>query len=143
MSFDTIFDASYTDSSTYPNLGFNPAPGIPADVEALENALNKCTSSIPSLASKVPGLAKLGENAVSDFGDMAESGSNLVKAFSKSAHSTTVVSGAIGAVNRVGKIVNAGEDVLNVSASAVRNITFGMKAGSVAHNLYSDVQAAF
>jgi hypothetical protein len=46
MSLDVMFDASYDDSSLYPHLGFNPAPGMPADVEALENAITKATSSM-------------------------------------------------------------------------------------------------
>jgi uncharacterized phage infection (PIP) family protein YhgE len=41
-----MFDVSYDDSSVYPHLGFNPAPGLPADVEALENAITKATSSM-------------------------------------------------------------------------------------------------
>jgi hypothetical protein len=46
MSLDVMFDVSYDDSSAYPHLGFNPAPGVPADVEALENAITKATSSM-------------------------------------------------------------------------------------------------
>ncbi|HTJ68072.1 MAG TPA: hypothetical protein VL551_11130 [Actinospica sp.] len=46
MSLDVVFDASYDDSSSYPNLGFNPAPGVPGDVEALENMVTKATSSM-------------------------------------------------------------------------------------------------
>ncbi len=46
MSLDVMFDASYDDSSAYPHLGFNPAPGMPADVESLENAITKATSSM-------------------------------------------------------------------------------------------------
>jgi hypothetical protein len=41
-----MFDASYDDGSAYPHLGFNPAPGLPADVEALENAITKATGSM-------------------------------------------------------------------------------------------------
>jgi hypothetical protein len=41
-----MFDAAYDDSSAYPHLGFNPAPGLPADVEALESAITKATSSM-------------------------------------------------------------------------------------------------
>jgi hypothetical protein len=41
-----MFDASFEDSTSYPHLGFNPAPGLPADVEALENAITKATSSM-------------------------------------------------------------------------------------------------
>ena len=46
MSLDVIFDASFDDSSSYPHLGFNPAPGVPADVEALENTVTKATSAM-------------------------------------------------------------------------------------------------
>lgn len=34
------------DTTTYPNLGFNPAPGLPSDVDGLSGALQKCTSSM-------------------------------------------------------------------------------------------------
>jgi hypothetical protein len=46
MSLDVVFDSSFEDSSSYPNLGFNPAPGVPGDVESLENMVNKATSSM-------------------------------------------------------------------------------------------------
>ena len=46
MSLDVVFDASFDDSSSYPHLGFNPAPGVPADVEALESMVNKATSAM-------------------------------------------------------------------------------------------------
>lgn len=46
MSVEMMLDASYMDDSTYPHLGFNPAPGIPADVEALEDALTATTESM-------------------------------------------------------------------------------------------------
>jgi hypothetical protein len=46
MTVETMFDPSYMDSSTYPHLGFNPAPGLPADVEALEDVLAKTTQSM-------------------------------------------------------------------------------------------------
>jgi hypothetical protein len=46
MSLDVMFDASYDDGNSYPNLGFNPAPGVPADVEALENTVTKATSAM-------------------------------------------------------------------------------------------------
>lgn len=46
MSLDVMFDASFDDSTSYPHLGFNPAPGLPADVEALESAITKATSSM-------------------------------------------------------------------------------------------------
>ncbi|HEY3873551.1 MAG TPA: hypothetical protein VGM10_34660 [Actinocrinis sp.] len=34
------------DTTTYPNLGFNPAPGLPSDVDGLSGALQKSTSSM-------------------------------------------------------------------------------------------------
>jgi hypothetical protein len=46
MTAEAMFDASYAEASTYPHLGFNPAPGIPADVSALEDALAKTTGSM-------------------------------------------------------------------------------------------------
>ncbi|HWG27476.1 putative T7SS-secreted protein [Actinospica sp.] len=46
MSLDVVFDASFDDSSSYPHLGFNPAPGVPGDVEALESMVNKATSAM-------------------------------------------------------------------------------------------------
>lgn len=46
MSLDVVFDASFQDSSSYPHLGFNPAPGVPADVESLEGMVNKAVSSM-------------------------------------------------------------------------------------------------
>lgn len=46
MSLDVVFDSSFVDSSSYPHLGFNPAPGVPGDVEALENMVTKATSSM-------------------------------------------------------------------------------------------------
>lgn len=46
MSLDVVFDSSFVDGNTYPNLGFNPAPGVPGDVEALENMVTKATSSM-------------------------------------------------------------------------------------------------
>lgn len=46
MSLDVVFDASFVDSNTYPHLGFNPAPGVPGDVEALENMVTKATSAM-------------------------------------------------------------------------------------------------
>ncbi|HET9168083.1 MAG TPA: hypothetical protein VFN97_01570 [Actinospica sp.] len=46
MSLDVMFDAAYDDSASYPHLGFNPAPGVPADVEALENTVAKATSAM-------------------------------------------------------------------------------------------------
>ena len=46
MTVEEMFDASYMDDSTYPHLGFNPAPGVPADVEALEGVLNRTTQSM-------------------------------------------------------------------------------------------------
>jgi len=46
MDLEMAFDASVQDDSTYPNLGFNPAPGLPEDVEALEQSLKKTTDSM-------------------------------------------------------------------------------------------------
>lgn len=46
MSLDLALDASFMDSSAYPNLGFNPAPGLPEDVQALEQVLSKTTDSM-------------------------------------------------------------------------------------------------
>ena len=46
MTVEALFDPSYMDDSTYPHLGFNPAPGVPADVEALEDVLSKTTQSM-------------------------------------------------------------------------------------------------
>jgi hypothetical protein len=46
MSLDVVFDASFEDSASYPHLGFNPAPGVPGDVEALESMVTKATSSM-------------------------------------------------------------------------------------------------
>jgi hypothetical protein len=46
MTVEALFDASYMDDSTYPNLGFNPAPGVPADVEELEGVLSRTTQSM-------------------------------------------------------------------------------------------------
>lgn len=46
MSVESVSDTSYADASTYPHLGFNPAPGIPSDVEALESVLAKTTQSM-------------------------------------------------------------------------------------------------
>jgi hypothetical protein len=46
MSLDVVFDSSFEDSSSYPHLGFNPAPGVPGDVEALENRVAKATSAM-------------------------------------------------------------------------------------------------
>lgn len=46
MTVEALFDASYMDDTTYPHLGFNPAPGVPADVEELEGVLNRTTQSM-------------------------------------------------------------------------------------------------
>lgn len=46
MSLDVVFDSSFVDSSSYPHLGFNPAPGVPGDVEALEKVVTTATNSM-------------------------------------------------------------------------------------------------
>jgi hypothetical protein len=46
MSLDVVFDSSFVDSGSYPHLGFNPAPGVPGDVEALEKMVTRATSSM-------------------------------------------------------------------------------------------------
>lgn len=63
MSIDTVFDAAYDDSSTYPNLGFNPAPGLPEDVGLLENTLTKATNSMQE-AGKLLGQLRTADSGV-------------------------------------------------------------------------------
>ena len=63
MSIDAVFDVAFDDSSTYPNLGFNPAPGLPDDVGALENTLTKATDSMQE-AGKLLGRLRTADSGV-------------------------------------------------------------------------------
>ncbi|MBR7829457.1 hypothetical protein KDK95_24335 [Actinospica sp. MGRD01-02] len=110
--------------------------------EILEDGA-KAAETIPTLASKIPGVAKLGANAVEDFTNAAENGGRLEQAFSVAAHKYTVVSATVNVINKVGTIGRDADSVINLSASTMRNINLGVKVSGVAHKLYSDVQEAF
>ena len=63
MSLDIAFDAAFDDSSTYPHLGFNPAPGLPEDVGSLEDMLTKTTDSMQE-AGKLLGQLRTADAGV-------------------------------------------------------------------------------
>ncbi len=114
--------------------------------------------SIPTLASKVPGLAKLGEGAAGAFEDAGKAGvslaedgvnevstaaGNVLRTGSNLAHSVSLpVKLGVSAVDKVMNLGKAAEDVTHVSQSVVQNLEFGWKAKSVVTSLYGDVKQA-
>jgi hypothetical protein len=104
--------------------------------------------SIPSIASKIPGLAKLGEGAADSFVDAARaSGSglgNAAYALSEGVHSLSLPVKLIGVgASKVMSIGRDADDVFQISKAAAQNMQFAWKAKSVATNLYSDVKDLF
>ena len=104
--------------------------------------------SIPSIASKIPGLAKLGEGAADSFVDAAKaSGSGLGNAaykLSQSAHSLSLPVKVIGVgVSKVMSVGRDADDVFQISKTAAQNMQFAWKAKGVASNLYSDAKDLF
>lgn len=101
--------------------------------------------SIPKIAEKVPGLAKLGENAAQDFGKLGEAGaSKVAQVISINAHSLSLpVKAGISIATKVGNIGRDANDVFEVSKTAAQNLEFAWKAKSVGTSLYNDVKEAF
>lgn len=114
--------------------------------------------SIPTLASKVPGLAKLGEGAAGAFesagqvgvrtledgaGEVSNAAGNVLRTGSNLAHSVSLpVKLGVSAVDKAMNLGKAAEDVTHVSQSVVQNLELGWKAKSVVTSLYGDVKQA-
>ena len=101
--------------------------------------------SIPTLAAKVPGLAKLGENAASDFGRLGEAGaSKVAQVVSINAHSLSLpVKAGIAVATKIGNIGRDADDAFEVSKSVAQNLQFAWKVKGVGTSLYHDVKEAF
>jgi hypothetical protein len=99
--------------------------------------------SIPSLASKIPGLARLGGDAAAAFADAADNAGNLVTAGSNLAHSPSLpVRLGVAIADRLLNAGSTGADVTHMPRELVQNLELGWKAKSVVNSLYSDVQQA-
>ena len=135
-------------------------PGVGALAKGVKGADEAATSaadiakvadegvkSIPSLASKIPGLSKIGGDATDAFAQLAgKSGAvgDIERSMSASAHSVSgVISGAVGIGTKIANIGRDADSALKVSQATLQNINVVEKAGSVAHSLYGDVKSAF
>jgi hypothetical protein len=114
--------------------------------------------SIPTLAAKVPGLAKLGEGATEAFEtagnvgvrtveetgqEVSSAAGNVLRTGSNLAHSVSLpVKLGVSAVDKVMNLGKAADDVTHISQSVVQNLEFGWKAKSVVTSLYGDVKQA-
>jgi hypothetical protein len=102
--------------------------------------------TIPELAGKVPGLAKLGESTAEGFADLGKDGSKLAQVISINAHSlslpVTIGVGVANGVGKLSKVVGLSEDAFKVSDALKANLELGWKARGVASSLYSDVKKA-
>lgn len=116
------------------------AGGAERIVRAGVNAVD----TIPSLASKIPGLSEIGGDATRAF-DAAESGGNILKTGSNLAHGISLpVKLGVGAANKIFKIADVtttegAQSIARLSA----NLELGWKAKSVASSLYGDLKQAF
>jgi uncharacterized protein YukE len=101
--------------------------------------------TIPTLASKIPGLSKLGGDAADAFAHAADAGGNVLKTGSNLAHSLSVpVKLGVSAANKVFKFADvATVDGAKTFANVAGNVQLGWQAKSVATSLYGDIKKAF
>ncbi len=114
--------------------------------------------TIPSLASKIPGLSRLGGDAATAFGDAANAGvkvlddgtkvfgtaGNVLRESSNLAHGISLpVKLGVSAANKVFHIADvATVDGAKTIAQLSGNLELGWKAKSVVTSLYGDVKQA-
>ena len=103
----------------------------------------KVADSIPSLASKIPGMSKLGGDAAAAFGDAAQNAGNVMKTGSNLAHSLSFpVKLGVGVADKVMNFGKDAADATHISQSVMQNLELGWKAKSVVSSLYGDVKQA-
>jgi hypothetical protein len=117
----------------------------------------KGAESIPTLASKIPGIAKLGEGATHAFEAAGEAGvtvledgskvstaaGNVLREGSNLAHSVSLpVKLGVGVANKVLSIGKDAAEIVPISQDVVQNLQLGWKAKSVVTSLYGDVKQA-
>lgn len=104
----------------------------------------KAGKGIPELASRIPGVAKLGEGATDAFKSLAgQSGrvANIAKGLSNDAHSVSKPV-EIGA-KFVEKMLSHPGSTFHFSQSTVSNVNLAYKGATAAHSLYDDVKDLF
>lgn len=101
--------------------------------------------SIPTLASKIPGLARLGGDAGSAFAKAADEGGSVYREGISIAHSISLpVKIGVSAANKVFKFADvATEDGAKAYAQLSSNLQLGWQAKSVVTSLYGDIKQAF
>ena len=100
--------------------------------------------TIPTLASKIPGLSSIGGDAATAFADAADGAGNFVKTGSNLAHSLSLPV-KLG-VNTANKIFNFADvatvDGARTLAHVAGNVQLGWQAKSVVTSLYGDIKQA-
>jgi hypothetical protein len=103
----------------------------------------KVADSIPTLASKIPGMSRLGGDAAAAFTDAADGAGNVLKTGSNLAHSVSLpVKLGVGIADKVMNLGKDAADVVPISRDVVQNLELGWKAKSVVTSLYGDVKQA-
>jgi hypothetical protein len=100
--------------------------------------------TIPTLASKIPGLSKIGGDAATAFADAADGANNVLKTSSNLAHSLSLpVKLGVGAANKIFNFADvATVDGAKAFAHVAGNVQLGWQAKSVVTSLYGDVKQA-
>lgn len=116
------------------------ADGVKTVVRAGVDAVD----TIPTLASKIPGLSSLGGDATTAFADAADNAGNVFKTSSNLAHSLSIpVKLGVGAANKVFHFADlATADGAKTFAQVAGNAQLGWQAKSVVTSLYGDIKQA-
>jgi hypothetical protein len=127
------------------DVALGVAAKLGADGSSVVRAGVDAVDTIPTLASKIPGLSSLGGDAATAFGDAAQNASNVVKTGSNLAHSLSVpVKLGVSAANKVFNFADvATVEGAQTFAHVAGNVQLGWQAKSLVTSLYGDIKQAF
>lgn len=123
------------------------ALGVAAKLGEGDNVIRagvEAVDTIPSLASRIPGLSRIGGDAATAFADAADGTNNVLKTGSNLAHSLSLpVKLGVNAANKVFNFADvATVDGAKAFANVAGNVQLGWQAKSVVTDLYGDVKQA-
>jgi uncharacterized protein YukE len=125
------------------DVALGAAAKVASDGTVLKAGVD-AVDTIPTLASKIPGLSSLGGDAATAFTDAADNAGNVLKTGSNLAHGIGLpVKLGVSAVNKVFHFADvATVDGAKTFAQVAGNAQLGWQAKSVVTSLYGDIKQA-